>query len=73
MIETAWRSRVRRRLFLGSSCIYPKLAEQPFCQEALLTSQLEPTNLYGPGDNYHPTNSHVVGQRHPPAGVLTCG
>jgi GDP-L-fucose synthase len=92
VIETAWRSGVRRLLFLGSSCIYPKLAEQPIGEEALLTGPLEPTNewyaiakitgiklcealrrqhgfdaislmptnLYGPGDNYHPTNSHVL-------------
>lgn len=92
VIETAWRSGVRRLLFLGSSCIYPKLAAQPICEEALLTGPLEPTNewyaiakiagiklcqalrlqygfdavslmptnLYGPGDNYHPENSHVL-------------
>jgi GDP-L-fucose synthase len=92
VIETAWRSGVRRLLFLGSSCIYPRLAEQPIKEEALLTGPLEPTNewyaiakitgiklcqalrkqygfdaislmptnLYGPGDNYHPTNSHVM-------------
>ena len=92
VIETAWRSGVRRLLFLGSSCIYPKFAEQPIKEEALLTGALEPTNewyaiakiagikqcealrvqhgfdaislmptnLYGPGDNYHPTNSHVL-------------
>ena len=92
VIETAWRSGVRRLLFLGSSCIYPKYAEQPIKEEALLTGKLEPTNewyaiakiagiklcealrqqhgfdaislmptnLYGPGDNYHPTNSHVL-------------
>ena len=92
VIESAWRSGVRRLLFLGSSCIYPKLAEQPIREEALLTGALEPTNewyaiakisgiklcealraqhgfdaislmptnLYGPGDNYHPTNSHVL-------------
>ena len=92
VIETAWRAGVRRLLFLGSSCIYPKLAEQPIREEALLTGPLEPTNewyaiakitgiklcsalkkqhgfdaislmptnLYGPGDNYHPTNSHVL-------------
>ena len=79
-------------LFLGSSCIYPKLAKQPMSEEALLSGPLEstnepyaiakiagiklcesynrqygvdyrsvmPTNLYGPGDNYHPTNSHVI-------------
>ena len=92
VIETAWRSGVRRLLFLGSSCIYPKFAEQPIKEEALLTGGLEPTNewyaiakiagiklcealrkqhgfdaislmptnLYGPGDNYHPENSHVL-------------
>ena len=92
VIETAWRSGVRRLLFLGSSCIYPKLAEQPIKEEALLSGSLEPTNewyaiakiagiklcealrkqhgfdaislmptnLYGPGDNYHPENSHVL-------------
>jgi GDP-L-fucose synthase len=92
VIETAWRQGVRRLLFLGSSCIYPKYAEQPIREEALLTGALEPTNewyaiakitgiklcqalrrqhgfdaislmptnLYGPGDNYHPTNSHVL-------------
>jgi GDP-L-fucose synthase len=92
VIETAWHSGVRRLLFLGSSCIYPKFAEQPIKEEALLTGALEPTNacyaiakiaglklcaalrrqhgfdaislmptnLYGPGDNYHPTNSHVL-------------
>lgn len=92
IIETAWRSGVRRLLFLGSSCIYPKFAQQPIREESLLTGALEPsnewyaiakitgiklcealrkqhnfdaislmpTNLYGPGDNYHPTNSHVL-------------
>ena len=92
VIETAWRHGVRRLLFLGSSCIYPKFANQPIKEEALLTGSLEstnewyaiakiagiklcealrqqhgfdaislmPTNLYGPGDNYHPTNSHVL-------------
>ena len=92
VIETAWRSGVRRLLFLGSSCIYPKYAEQPIKEESLLTGPLEstnewyaiakiagiklcealrkqhgfdalclmPTNLYGPGDNYHPQNSHVL-------------
>jgi GDP-L-fucose synthase len=92
VIETAWRSGIRRLLFLGSSCIYPKFAEQPIREEALLAGSLEPTNawyaiakitgiklcealrnqhgfdaislmptnLYGPGDNYHPTNSHVL-------------
>ena len=92
VIETAWRYGVRRLLFLGSSCIYPKFAEQPIKEETLLTGSLEPTNewyaiakiagiklcealrkqhgfdafslmptnLYGPGDNYHRTNSHVL-------------
>ena len=92
VIEAAWSSGVRRLLFLGSSCIYPKFADQPIREEALLTGALEPTNewyaiakisgiklcealrrqhdfdaislmptnLYGTGDNYHPTNSHVL-------------
>ena len=92
VIETAWRSGVKRLLFLGSSCIYPKLADQPIKENSLLTGALEPTNewyaiakiagiklceslkkqygfdaislmptnLYGPGDNYHPENSHVL-------------
>ncbi|MCP9931276.1 GDP-L-fucose synthase [Cyanobium sp. AMD-g] len=92
VIESAWRHGSRRLLFLGSSCIYPKLADQPIREEALLQGPLEPTNewyaiakitgiqlcralrqqhgfdaislmptnLYGPGDNYHPTNSHVL-------------
>ena len=92
VIETAWQSGVKRLLFLGSSCIYPKYAEQPIKEETLLTGELEstnewyaiakiagiklceslrkqygfdaislmPTNLYGPGDNYHPHKSHVL-------------
>ena len=92
VIEAAWRHSVRRLLFLGSSCIYPKFAEQPIREESLLTGMLEPTNewyaiakiagiqlcrslriqhgfdaislmptnLYGPGDNYHPSQSHVM-------------
>jgi GDP-L-fucose synthase len=92
VIESAWRHGVRRLLFLGSSCIYPKFAPQPITEDSLLTGSLEPTNewyaiakitgiqlcralrlqhgfdafslmptnLYGPGDNYHPTNSHVL-------------
>ncbi|MDT3705188.1 MAG: GDP-L-fucose synthase [Thiobacillus sp.] len=92
IIHAAYRNNVRRLLFLGSSCIYPKLAPQPMKEEHLLTSELEPTNrpyalakiagiemcwaynrqyktqylavmptnLYGPGDNYHPENSHVI-------------
>ena len=46
VIEAAWRSGVRRLLFLGSSCIYPKFSEQPIKEEALLTGSLEPTNAW---------------------------
>ena len=92
LVHAAHAHDVQRLLFLGSSCIYPKLAEQPMLEEALLTGVLEPTNepyaiakiagiklcesynrqygrdfrsvmptnLYGPGDNYHPENSHVI-------------
>jgi GDP-L-fucose synthase len=96
VIEAAFRNGVQKLLFLGSSCIYPKLASQPMTESALLTGPLEPTNepyaiakiagiklcesynrqygtshgidyrsvmptnLYGPGDNYHPQNSHVI-------------
>lgn len=96
VINAAFRNGVKKLLFLGSSCIYPKLAPQPMCEDALLTSTLEPTNepyaiakiagiklcesynrqygsthdidyrsvmptnLYGPGDSYHPENSHVI-------------
>ena len=92
IIHAAYLTGVQRLLFLGSSCIYPKLASQPMKENALLTGPLEPTNrpyalakiagiemcwsynrqygtkylaamptnLYGPGDNYHPTNSHVI-------------
>lgn len=92
VVHEAWRAGVRRLLFLGSSCIYPKLAPQPMAEDSLLTGTLEPTNepyavakiagiklcesynrqyqtdyrsvmptnLYGPGDNYHPENSHVI-------------
>ena len=92
VIEQAFQKGCKRLLFLGSSCIYPKFAEQPIQEEALLTGSLEPTNewyaiakiagiqlcralktqhdfdalslmptnLYGPGDNYHPQNSHVL-------------
>ena len=91
-IHSAWQQGVKRLLFLGSSCIYPREAPQPMTEECLLTSTLEPTNeayaiakitglklcqyyrkqygvlfhsamptnLYGPGDNYHPDNSHVL-------------
>jgi GDP-L-fucose synthase len=92
VIHAAHQAGVQRLLFLGSSCIYPKLAPQPMPESCLLTGPLEPTNrpyalakiagiemcwsynrqygtrylaamptnLYGPGDNYHPTNSHVI-------------
>lgn len=96
VIHHAFLSGVKKLLFLGSSCIYPKLASQPMSEDALLTGKLEPTNepyaiakiagikmcesynrqygqshgvdyrsvmptnLYGPGDNYHPENSHVI-------------
>ena len=92
LIENAFRFGVKRLLFLGSSCIYPKFCPQPIKEESLLTGELEktnefyaiakiagiklcqslrsqynfdaislmPTNLYGPNDNYHPINSHVM-------------
>lgn len=92
VIHESWRSGVKRLLFLGSSCIYPRNCPQPIKEEYLLTGPLEPTNrpyalakiagiemcwsynrqygtqyitvmptnLYGPGDNYHPENSHVM-------------
>lgn len=96
IIEAAFRNGVQKLLFLGSSCIYPRMAEQPMREDALLTGTLEPTNepyaiakiagiklcesynrqygashgvdyrsvmptnLYGPGDNYHSENSHVI-------------
>ena len=96
VIHQAFEAGVKQLLFLGSSCIYPKLAPQPMTEGALLTGKLEPTNepyaiakiagiklcesynrqygqshgidyrsvmptnLYGPGDNYHPENSHVI-------------
>jgi len=92
LIHSAHLAGVQKLLFLGSSCIYPKLAEQPMKEEALLTGTLEatnepyaiakiagiklcesynrqykrdyrsvmPTNLYGPNDNFHPDNSHVI-------------
>lgn len=92
VIESAYRHGVEKLMFLGSSCIYPKMAPQPLKEEALLTGLLEPTNepyaiakiagiklcdayraqygcnfvsvmptnLYGPNDNYHPQNSHVL-------------
>ena len=96
VIEAAFQNGVKKLLFLGSSCIYPRLAPQPMAEDALLTGPLEPTNesyaiakiagiklcesynrqygqshgvdyrsvmptnLYGPGDNYHAQNSHVI-------------
>jgi GDP-L-fucose synthase len=96
VIDAAFKNGVKKLLFLGSSCIYPRMAQQPMREDALLTGALEPTNepyaiakiagiklcesynrqygqshgvdyrsvmptnLYGPGDNYHPENSHVI-------------
>lgn len=96
VVHEAWRAGVQKLLFLGSSCIYPRLAPQPIKEEYLMSGMLEPTNepyamakiagiklcesynrqygeshgidyrsvmptnLYGPGDNYHPDNSHVI-------------
>lgn len=96
VVHQAFIAGVRKLIFLGSSCIYPKMTPQPMPEEALLTGKLEatnepyaiakiagiklcesynrqysashgidyrslmPTNLYGPGDNYHPENSHVI-------------
>ncbi len=96
IIEAAFQNGVKKLLFLGSSCIYPRMAQQPMREDALLTGTLEPTNepyaiakiagiklcesynrqygaghgvdyrsvmptnLYGPGDNYHAENSHVI-------------
>lgn len=96
VVHQAFQAGVKKLLFLGSSCIYPKMAPQPMAEDALLTGKLEatnepyaiakiagiklcesynrqygqshgidyrsvmPTNLYGPGDNYHPENSHVI-------------
>lgn len=92
VIDGAWRAGVKKLLFLGSSCIYPKFADQPIREESFLTGALEPTNdayaaakiagiimcqayrrqhgfdaiaamptnLYGPGDNFDPQNSHVL-------------
>ena len=91
-VRASFNAGVKKLLFLGSSCIYPRLARQPITEDELLTGALEPTNewyaiakiagvklcqayrrqhgadfisvmptnLYGPGDNYHPQNSHVV-------------
>jgi GDP-L-fucose synthase len=92
VVHEAWKSGVQKLLFLGSSCIYPRMAPQPIKEEYLMSGMLEPTNepyamakiagiklcesynrqygtdyrsvmptnLYGPGDSYHPENSHVI-------------
>lgn len=92
VIDASWRTGAKKLLFLGSSCIYPKYANQPMSEDQFLSGKLEPTNepyaiakiagiitcqsynrqygtnfiaamptnLYGPGDNYHPDNSHVI-------------
>jgi GDP-L-fucose synthase len=92
VVHEAWRAGIGKLLFLGSSCIYPRMAQQPIREEYLMSGMLEPTNepyamakiagiklcesynrqygtdyrsvmptnLYGPGDNYHPENSHVI-------------
>lgn len=92
VIESAYKHKVKKLLFMGSSCIYPKMAKQPMKESELLSGYLEstnsayaiakitgimlcqsyakqygqnfisvmPTNLFGPGDNYHPENSHVI-------------
>jgi GDP-L-fucose synthase len=60
LIDGAHRAGVQRLMFLGSSCIYPKLAPQPIREDSLLTGPLEATNLYGPNDNYDLQTSHVL-------------
>jgi len=92
VVHQAWKAGVQKLLFLGSSCIYPRMANQPIVESELMQGSLEPTNepyalakiagiklcesydrqygtdyrsvmptnLYGPGDNYHPENSHVI-------------
>jgi len=92
VIHSSWQNKVQKLVFLGSSCIYPRMAPQPIHEDSLLTGPLEPTNewyaiakiagikmcqayrkqydfdaislmptnLYGPGDNFHPENSHVL-------------
>lgn len=92
IVDSSYRHKTRKLLFLGSSCIYPRLSQQPITEDELLSGKLEetnkaysmakiagiimcqsynrqygtnfiscmPTNLYGPGDNYHPENSHVI-------------
>ena len=73
VIHAAWKNGCKKLEFLGSSCIYPRLAPQPMPESCLLTGPLEKTNeayalakisglkyLYGPNDNYHPEHSHVL-------------
>src|SRR6267142_1327716 len=60
VIHAAHVNGAEKLMFLGSSCIYPKLAPQPLREDSMLTGLLEPTNVYGSGDNYHPEYSHVV-------------
>ena len=70
VIHAAWKNGCKKLEFLGSSCIYPRMAPQPMKESCLLTGELEktneayacvmPTNLYGPNDNYHPEHSHVL-------------
>ena len=63
VIHSAWKNGCKKLEFLGSSCIYPRMAPQPMPASCLLTSELEKTNeanLYGPNDNYHPEHSHVL-------------
>src|SRR6266704_1290224 len=60
LIHGAYRAGVKKLLFLGSSCIYPKLAPQPLKEEYLLSGPLEPTNMYGSNDNYDLETSHVL-------------
>ena len=60
VIHEAWKNGCKKLMFLGSSCIYPRMAPQPMKENCLLTGELEKTNLYGPNDNYHPEHSHVL-------------
>jgi GDP-L-fucose synthase len=60
LIDGAYRAGVSKLVFLGSSCIYPRLCPQPIREEYLLSGPLEPTNLYGPGDNFDLQTSHVL-------------
>src|SRR6185295_18992474 len=60
VVHAASTFAVAKLLYLGSSCIYPREAPQPMAEAALLTGPLEPTNLYGPNDNFDLNASHVV-------------